>query len=343
VKFHLGSFYETLGEQNAAFEYLQQARNTAQEFNDHRLLGLTQGLIIVSLTRQGRFAEAGELAEGVQKTLESLKDDEARARIFTNLALFYTESGDLSKGAQLTQEQIDINRHSGEQFGETIGSSNLGFILLQMGKFEESRLVFEQAISLATRIKARRMKAYGLLNLGLAMWRLGDPSEGQKIIQEQVCPELEATQDRFGIGMANLYLGLCNESMDDFRAASAAFGRAMEVLKEINILGPYMDAQAGEIRCYLQQRELEKACNKNDKLWVFLRKEGAGGLEFPILAYQTCAGVFETCNDPENAERARREGYEELMNRAERISDLKWRRSFLENIPEHRMITDQLA
>jgi tetratricopeptide (TPR) repeat protein len=292
-------------------------------------------MMVVCLTRLGQLEEAEEHALNALETLERVEDIEARARILTNLALFYTESGDLGMGAQLTQEQIKINQQTKEKFGETIGTSNLGYILLQLGRFKESRQALSRAIRLAEDINARRMKAYGLLNLALAYWRSREPGEGQGIIQEQVFPEFEATQDRYGMGIANLYLGLCYESNNDHTSSTAAFGKALEVMRDINVPGPYMDALAGLVRSELKQGEIDQACERNDELWSFLRKEGAGGLEFPILAYQTCASVFETCKDLSNAKRARKEGYEELINRAERISDEQWRKTYLQNIPEH--------
>ena len=179
------------------------------------------------------------------------------------------------------------------------------------------------------------MRAYAYLNLGLAQCRSGDPVGGQKVIQEQAWPEFDATQDPFGMGTASLYLAMCQEANEDLDAATASYRAAYERLREINVPGSTMDALAGLVRCELDTGDVDLACQKNDELWAFLRKEGAGGLEFPILAYQTCGRVFERCGEDEKAETAWKEGYLELMTRAEKISDEHWRRSYLENIPEH--------
>jgi hypothetical protein len=64
-------------------------------------------------------------------------------------------------------------------------------------------------------------------------------------------------------------------------------------------------------------------------------------MEFPILAYQTCADLFAAVGDVERSRVAIEKGYRELLDRAERIGDPAWRFSFLENVPEHRTITER--
>ena len=340
VQFHRGSFFENLGDYPAALTSCEQAVAAAEQSGDRRLQGMAQALMVVSFTRMGQYAEAERLSEATLSGLGDIDDDAARARILTNIAIFYTEYGDLGKGVELTKEQIEINHRTGERYGEAIGSSNLGYLYLQLGLFAESREALERAIMLSTELEARRMRAYALLNLGLVQCRSGDPVGGQKVIQEQAWPEFDATQDPFGMGTASLYLGICQEACEDLITAATSYRAAYERLGEINIPGSTMDALAGLVRCELETGHVDPACEKNDELWAFLRKEGAGGLEFPILAYQTCGRVFERCGEQEKAEIAWKEGYEELMTRAEKISDDLWRRSFLENIPEHREMHD---
>jgi hypothetical protein len=95
------------------------------------------------------------------------------------------------------------------------------------------------------------------------------------------------------------------------------------------------DALAGQIRCLLALGRLEEARASNDELWQRLSKEGAEGMEFSILAYETCADLFEASGDTAQSRLAIEKGCAELRVRAERIGDLTWRQAFLENVPEH--------
>jgi hypothetical protein len=64
-------------------------------------------------------------------------------------------------------------------------------------------------------------------------------------------------------------------------------------------------------------------------------------MEFPVLAYQTCADLFAAVGDAERSQTAIEKGYGELLDRAERIGDEAWRSAFLENVPEHRSIIEK--
>jgi hypothetical protein len=59
-------------------------------------------------------------------------------------------------------------------------------------------------------------------------------------------------------------------------------------------------------------------------------------MEFPILAYLTCARVFEQIGDKERRLKVIEEGYKQLMARSEKISDPEWRMIFLDKIIENK-------
>jgi hypothetical protein len=58
-------------------------------------------------------------------------------------------------------------------------------------------------------------------------------------------------------------------------------------------------------------------------------------MEFPMLAYETCADIFTAAGQASLARSVIEAGYHELMRRADRISLPEWRQTFLEQVPEH--------
>ena len=70
---------------------------------------------------------------------------------------------------------------------------------------------------------------------------------------------------------------------------------------------------------------------------------GTHGMEFASRAYLTCADVFDAVGESELARAAVEEGYHELIQRADKISNADWRTSFLENVPEHRTLVERWA
>ncbi|MCK5054994.1 MAG: hypothetical protein KAR65_11975, partial [Anaerolineales bacterium] len=340
VQYHHGTFQESLGDHQGALESLKHALAGAREAGDQRLMGVVLAFMVVNTTRLGDQEAASTLALEALSLLDQIEEEETRARIITNVAFYYTECGDIGKAAELNKRQIELTRHLGNQFGEALGLGNLGYIYLQLGLFEEGKKALEQASQITKDLDARRNHAYNMLNLGLAYWRAGDPIAGKKCIEEHASSEFIATQDRFGLGASSCYLGLCLEKAGNHEAALDAYRDARDTLNEINVQGLAMDALAGLVRCAFEQGQIDQACAYTDDLWAFLRKEGSHGMEFPLMAYLACGLVFETCGNERTAKTALKIGYDELMTRAEKISDESWRKSFLENIPEHRRLLE---
>jgi hypothetical protein len=99
-----------------------------------------------------------------------------------------------------------------------------------------------------------------------------------------------------------------------------------------------MDALAGAARCELEAGNLEQASEYSNKICEFLKKNGSEAMEFPILAYLTCARIYGKTGDQERRQKSIEDGYKQLMERAEKISDLEWRTVYLEEVRENQVI-----
>jgi hypothetical protein len=101
-----------------------------------------------------------------------------------------------------------------------------------------------------------------------------------------------------------------------------------------------MDALSGMARCALETGHLEQAGKHSLEVCSYLDENGSQGMEFPILAYLTCARVFEQTGDDERSWLSIEKGYEQLMERVEKISDPEWRRVYIEEVPENYSIIE---
>jgi hypothetical protein len=126
--------------------------------------------------------------------------------------------------------------------------------------------------------------------------------------------------------------------------ARRCYTKARETLGEIGAPAYACDALAGQARCELALGSFDEAQAHAEELWRHLLNEGAEGMEFPILAYETCADIFEASGDTDRAQLAIDKGYGELMERAGRIDDPEWRTAFLSKVPEHeRLLARRIA
>ena len=97
-----------------------------------------------------------------------------------------------------------------------------------------------------------------------------------------------------------------------------------------------------EARCLLALGRREEALPLATEVWEYLREHGTVGMENPSRAYLCAADVFAAIETGGVSAQALIEaGYQDTMQRAEKISDLEWRQSFLENVVENRMIIEK--
>jgi tetratricopeptide (TPR) repeat protein len=260
--------------------------------------------------------------------------------VLNSLAVYYLESGNLARATKLHDEQAALNHRLGDRNAQANALSNLGYDYVCLGRPEAGRAALEQSLRLYQSTGARRETAYGRLNLGLAYWRGGDSRAARQVL-EQVQTELAAMGDAFAQAAGLSYLALALEQSGDAADAGQNFAQARELFSAIGVHSFAADARAGQARSALALGRADEAREHVEAVRDYLQGHGAQGMELPVRAYLTCAEVFEALGDSNQSRAAVEEGYHELMQRADKIGDLEWRSSFIENVPEHRAIRDK--
>jgi tetratricopeptide (TPR) repeat protein len=332
-----GFFLANQGEDRQALASYEAGLAAARQAGDRAIEARLLALKVVSDTRLGEFQAAALAVESALACAEQVSDKEALARIYTNVALFYTETGDLARAAQIIAQATELNRGPGYRPGEVVNLSNLGYTYVLLGLAEKSLPVLERALDLAESVGAHRIGGYAGLNLALAQIRLGSLPAARKFL-DALLPKFEALKDVFAQASTHAYSALALEAGGEPGPAAGRFQRALDLLRSIGAPGYASDVLAGLARCALAQGQPEAARQYAVQLWETLQLKGPIGMEFPVWAYLTCAEVFQAVGDTEDSLAAAQAGYTELSVRADKISDPAWRRSFLENIPEHREI-----
>ena len=337
--FHIGSQAHYEGNDAATLQAFDLALQAALRAGDLRMQALILPMKVFNLTRQGELGAAAELVDPALDIAVQTGDAEILGRALTNLAAYYQAIGDVGRSVQLLQQQVEINQQQGNRLGEAIGLINLGYQYLSLGQFETGRNLLERALQAARGIGARRCVAYGLLNLGLAEWRLDQPQAACQSLQLSQA-ELEALGDQMGLASRQFYLGLAFEKADQATEAIAQFESARAVFEQLGAASQVVEAQAGLARLALQRGELPQAEQAARQIMVYLEQHGPQGLELPILAYLTCAQVFQALGDDGQLHLTLQSGRAELQARLSRIREAAWRETFLEAIPEHGELMD---
>jgi tetratricopeptide (TPR) repeat protein len=216
---------------------------------------------------------------------------------------------------------------------------NLGFAYASLGLYSLARSTLEQALRAEEEVGNRRARAYELQNLGEVYWRTGDHRTARRVLEESI-GELAATGDRWGRALSLVYLALVLEHSGDLAGAASRYSEARDIFTAMGARALVNDALVGLARCALAQGRFDEACAQATDLWQYLTEHGSSGLDKAILAYQTCADIFDALGESERSRAAVEAGYRELMERADKISNPEWRRCFLENVSEHRAIVE---
>jgi tetratricopeptide (TPR) repeat protein len=226
-----------------------------------------------------------------------------------------------------------------DRFGEALVLGNLGYSYVLLGLPDLGLAVLEQASTIAEAIGARQQQAYNQLNLGLAHIRSGEAQFAKGVLEHSI-PELEILGDVFGQATNLTYLALALEQSGELDHAAKRFEEARGILNQIGARGYANDALSGLARCLYGQGKTDEAQEQIGNLWQDLKAQGVQGMEFSTLAYHSCAEIFFALGESKRAGDAIEAGYWDLMDRAERISDLDWLKSYLQNVLEHRTIIE---
>jgi class 3 adenylate cyclase/tetratricopeptide (TPR) repeat protein len=308
------------------------------------------------LTRLGEMEGALAGAEDALARARELKDYATLLQVLINAAFTHGYSGDWGRIVAAYSEAAELAHRLGDRYREGLVLSDLGYTYTQLGLYKQARVRLEQARSLNEAIGSRRPRAYSLQNLGLVYWRSGDRRLARAVLDESA-RELEALGDALGRATGLLYLAYEMEDSGDMARASQRYMEARDLFTNLGGQGLAHDARAGLARCALKRGQLDQAREQATELAIYLRDHGSAGMDAPIWAYQTCADVFDALvglsipssansesgqvavpatsggNDVRTLGReAVDAGYRELMERADKITNVEWRKSFLENV-----------
>ena len=323
-----------LGDNRQALEAIEAGLSAARRCGNREVEASVSSFKIACLIQVGEIEQAGRAVDQALALAEDLVDEDELARTLTNVSLYYSAIGDLTNTIKVLERQVEICARLGWLIGEGVGKVNLGYNFILLGFYAQAVEVLERSIQIAVEIGARRDRAYSQLNLGLAYQRQGNVQAARQEYEEAI-RELEVTGDVFGLTEGLVYLAGALELEDEVEQASQLFSQAKEVFQGKEMHGYAIDAQAGLARCLLKLSRTEQARLQAGEVLDYLSLHGTQSLEFPLAAYLACAEVLDAVGDQERSAIALRKGFQELTDRAGRISEPAWRQNFLENVPEN--------
>ncbi len=372
--YRMAIWHEGWGEYSSARAALEQSLEAARRANERGIEADSLHRLASVCWRQGHFDEAISTGQAALQVAQAIADRSREAISLTTLGVVHRTLGNMEQAGNCYRQALEIrqvigdrreiaislnqlgnlhydlghftealNHHRqsleyfrmvGDRRGEAWSTSGLGNIYLQCGDLAAAQASYEQALTIRQSIADRRGEAVALGDLGNVLLSQGRTKAAIEQYQQslQILQDIGARRDET---FSLTYLARAFEISGDLENARLRHQFALDIRRELGQQKYAFDNLAGLARIALAQQDTEKACAYISEIQAHIRAQGFPLSEAPFLIYLTTIRVLQACDRDEEARKVIADAKQALKTRAEHISDLALRRSFLEKVPEH--------
>jgi tetratricopeptide (TPR) repeat protein len=253
-----------------------------------------------------------------------------RAWIDLASAEFAIHAGDPTAFLRLVESAVEGFAEAGDARSAALSRANIGNAYMQLGAFSKAERVLRQALTVAEPMKLSFV-APVRANLGFALARLGHLSEALAIETEAVQRCVEQGYRRFEAA-ARIYLAEILALQGALVEAEAQAHQAEACLPQTPAIRAHALATLASI--LLQRGEASLALPKaTDAMGILESLDGVE--EGEALIRLVYIQALQATGDAAEADRRIAEAVERLRVRADKIGDPRYRRSFLQTVPEN--------
>ena len=217
--------------------------------------------------------------------------------------------------------------------------ANVGFVTMELGAYAEAEAHLRAALAAAERMGLQNMVAVSKHNLGMTLAHQGRLEEGRAIEEEALVALATQGERRLEAGTRS-YLAIILRQLGDLSGAEREARAAIEVVAAIkpgraNALAVLADVllRAG--------RSVEALAAATEARAIL---EELGTLEEGEALVRLVHGeALAATGAPEEAARALQQGRAWLLDKAEKLSQPRWRESFLSCVHDHVRLLGKLG
>ena len=243
---------------------------------------------------------------------------------------------DLLTGLGLAQQELAIDRELGDRVAEADTLINVGDCYANLGANSEAASYLDQGLRLARAVGSRAKEPYALCGLCLLALRRNDNEQALASANAALNIAI-SVRDRRAEMNAQYFLGDAELASQRYEAAAQAFEAARALAAVVGEAQAAYEAKAGLARVALARADSRGALSFAEDLLSYLAWGGhLIGLEAHAVR-MTCYEALAHSEDPRAGE-VLAAAHAALQTVAATISDADLRRSYLDNIPEHRAI-----
>jgi len=320
---------------------LERLTYLAQEVSEASVTEASAPEYVIASCRLGIALQRAGWPEHVEAVLGRLSPEmwnlaERSPTVRAWLCLFRSElarhTGDHAHSLELTSEAVAAFHEAGDVRRACVYREGIAQAQMRLGGYESARALLQTSLDEASAMNLADAATIRL-RLGITLARLGEAGEGKDCITRTLRLYIRRG-DWAGECAARVYLAeilwLQGDHVGAEREAQAAVERAHT--------SPVLHAEAlGMLAISQLDRPMESFMAASQAMELLQFVGGADGEARIRLAY---ALALSALGHRDAASTACADGRDRILERASRISDESWRRSFLERVPEHARTLD---
>lgn len=332
---NIGRVHATVGEYPEALRCYHQALQICQHHNDREGEARSLNNIGVVHQEQGHYEEALRCYHQALTICQELGIRRGEGIGLNNVGNIYQFLGQYEEALAHYQRSLEIRRELGDRWGEGISLDNLGGLYQSLGRYDEALRLHQQALKLRQELGDRVGEADTLENLGMLCVNTGKSHEA-RVSVEKALEVRRQLGERRGQGYCLYILGHCCRDQGDVRQALEHYQAARALFAELGLKAEYMLTLSAEGAAHLALRERHEALARSSEAIGLL--EGGQECATPQEVCFNHAQVLSALGQEIPARAYVQRAYQEVMERAEKITEPQHRRIFLTDVRINRQI-----
>ncbi|MBE7480322.1 MAG: protein kinase [Polyangiaceae bacterium] len=310
--------------------FAEVAADTAPETAAARAVVLAQ--LCVPALRAGRTELAGEILACLAEIESHLapSDHEGRGWIARAEGYAALVAGDAATYLEKTELAARCFEEANEERHALTFQTSVGFAHIALGQYAQAEAILRDVLARAERMNLALTRAIAKHNLGYAVALAGDLAAGIAIERDAIADAV-SQHDRWIECVSHTYLAALLSRAGKHAEALASALKSAELSDRPNRVLALALAARAELGRGDPSAALGHATESHYLLEELGSIEDGEG-----LARLTWVEVLRANGEREKASAALDRAQQRLRERADKISDPALRRSFLENVPEHR-------
>jgi len=337
----LGIVHHQLGEFEPAQICYRRALALSRLGNDRRGEANTLNSLGATTFNQRRFTEARAFHQQALDIQRTIGDRVGEGTSLYNLAQITCDTGEYSQAQEYLSGALKILQATGNRWQEINIWNDMGILYHELGNLTTAQNCLEQGLQLMKEIGAEeRMASYLLSNLGLVMRDQGDLAAAERVLSQGLALVQAANNKHQEVYFLS-YLGTVNLQRENLEQATMEAQAAVKLWEELSLSVRKIDDMATLAAAHLAAGELANASKYADQVLMLLEECGGEGPEFPQRDYYICYEVLTMTGRETEAHTALQSAYSLIEARAQKITDLALRQSFLNQVGINRKIAEE--